>query len=383
MSNNNLSHLSTSTPASNISSADFARNDGGYSDELNVPSLDDIMRQSPVAALLGINKESLPEEEDDVPTPEDSSEKDTTQEADENAENDLDDEKQEDADKEATDEDDKSTQDSELPSEEDIDWEYKVPVTIDGKTEYKTLEEIRKGYSTDQHLSQRGREIGELKKQIEQERTQKLEELITLGGVINTELTQVETGFQQQYHKLSDAIEKAREEGNTYEVRELKEKREAVQEQYWAARNKREQSAAAIARQWQQQQEDGKREALAKFSTEIKELVPDFSDKVANSIREFAIKEGIPAEVLEMVYDPRIVKFINDYRKLKTAKDTGEMKRKATTTVKSVPTKKGTPQSQREREANTTNRQKVLSGNGSKNDELDFLKRISSVSKKL
>jgi hypothetical protein len=34
-------------------------------------------------------------------------------------------------------------------------------------------------------------------------------------------------------------------------------------------------------------------------------------------------------------------------------------------------------------QAVTENRSKVLSGQGSKQDELDFLKRISSVSKKL
>jgi len=82
-------------------------------------------------------------------------------------------------------------------------------------------------------------------------------------------------------------------------------------------------------------------------------------------------------------YDPVIVKFINDYRKLKTAKETGEVKRKAVASVKSIPTKGGQPQSQRVREAEQTNRSKVLQGQGSKQDELDFLKRISSVSKKL
>jgi hypothetical protein len=74
---------------------------------------------------------------------------------------------------------------------------------------------------------------------------------------------------------------------------------------------------------------------------------------------------------------------VNDYRKLKTAKDTGEVKRKAAPAVKSVPTKKGTPASQKERETVNNNRSKVLSGQGSTQDQLDFLKRISSVSKKL
>jgi len=86
---------------------------------------------------------------------------------------------------------------------------------------------------------------------------------------------------------------------------------------------------------------------------------------------------------LEAVYDPNVVKFINDYRKLKTAKETGEAKRKASPNVKSIPSKKGTSSSQKEKQAVNNNRSKVLTGQGSKQDELDFLKRISSVSKKL
>jgi len=86
---------------------------------------------------------------------------------------------------------------------------------------------------------------------------------------------------------------------------------------------------------------------------------------------------------LGSIYDPQIVKFINDYRKLKTAKETGAVKRKAAPVVKSVPSKKGTPKSQKEQQAATNTRSKVLSGQGSKQDEIDFLKRISSVSKKL
>ena len=86
---------------------------------------------------------------------------------------------------------------------------------------------------------------------------------------------------------------------------------------------------------------------------------------------------------MEQIYSPAAIKFINDYRKLKTAKEKGEVKRKAVPTVKSVPTKKGTPVSQKQKSADQESRKRVLSGQGSNQDQLDFLKRISSVSKKL
>ena len=156
-----------------------------------------------------------------------------------------------------------------------------------------------------------------------------------------------------------------------------------MQEKYWKSRNKREEQAKAIASQFEAQVENERQELLKSYNERITTLVPDYSEKVAKSIREFAIQEGISEDLLGSIYDPQIVKFINDYRKLKTAKDTGAVKRKAAPMVKSVPSKKGTPKAQKEKQAATASRSKVLSGEGSRQDELDFLKRISSVSKKL
>jgi len=377
-----LSHLSTNTPASNVSSKDF--DDGSYSADLEAKSLDDILRNSPAAELLGLKEESLPEE-DETPSPEESSdENEEVPEADEDAENDLDEEEEsKDSEEEEEAEDDKSTQDADLPTEEDIDWEYKVPVTVDGKTEYVTLEEIRKGYSTDKHLSQKGRELGELKKQIELERTEKLQELVTLGQMVHEELTAVESTLASEYNSLSAQIERAKSEGDTYTARELKEKREEVQEQYWAARTKREESTKTVAIKLEQQQLEQREILLKEYNSKITELIPDYSEKVAKSIREFAIKEGVPDALLDQIYSPEAVKFINDYRKLKTAKDKGEVKRKAAPSVKSVPSKKGTPVRQKEQQQVNESRKRVLSGQASQEEQIDFLKRISSVSKKL
>lgn len=374
-----IASLSTNTPASEVSSTSF--DDGSKSNELNVPSLDDILRNSPAAKMLGL-PESLPEEEDGVPAPEESSE-DAIPENDDESANKEDEGSVDDTEDGSEAKDDTSTQQADLPSEEDIDWEYRVPITIDGVTEYKTLEEIRKGYSTDQHLSKKGRELGELKKQVEEERTTKLQELITLGESLHSELSATEAELSTQYHKLTAEIDKAKEDGDTYQARELKDQREDVQEKYWKARKGREEKIKAVATQLQAQQTQNQQVLLTSFKEGIKDAIPDYSDKVASAIREFAIKEGISEEMLSVVYDVNVVKFINDYRKLKTAKDTGEAKRKAAPTVKSVPTKKGTPVSVRQTQAEQSNRQKVLTGQGSKSDELDFLKRISSVSKKL
>lgn len=374
---------STSTPASEVSRADFERDDMASSAELEAKSLGDILRNSPAAEFL--NLESLPDEDDVVPTPEESGEEEeeVPEENPEDAENDSDEEQdQEDSEEESADEDDESTQDADLPSEEDIDWEYKIPVTVDGKTEYVTLEEIRKGFATDQHLSQKGRELGELRKEIEAERDEKLKELVVVSTTLSGELMSAEQGLSAQYHEITKQIEKARDEGDTYTARELKEKQEQVQKEYWDARNKRENAGKVLEEQIQKIKAEEQQNLLNQFSAEIQELIPGFNEKTATSIRQFAIDEGIPEELLESVYSAKVVKFIDEFRRLKTASTKGAAKRKSAPTTKAIPIKKGKTQNARDKAKQKDTRSKVLSGSASEDEQLDFLKSISTVSRK-
>lgn len=388
-----LPHLSTSTPASEISRADFeaaeARNDMvGNSEETAVPSMADILRNSPAAELLGLKKtddESQPEDTK-TPAPEKSDEEvEVPSETSDDAETASDEEQtQEETTEEQTDEDDQeSTQEADLPTEDQIDWEYKIPIKIDGKVEYKTLEEVRKGFATDQHLSQKGRELGEARKTFEQERTQKLNEIVEAGTIVYQELMASENAVAKEYTDLEAKIEEARKNDDTYTLRELKDKREELKEQYWKLRNKREEGAKKIAKQIADKQEADRQALLENFAAEIPKYIPEFDKKTANSIREFALKEGIPAELLEQVYDARVVKVLNDYRLLKTAKETGVAKRKSAPVAKSVPAKKGPTPVAKEKRQESNLRSKVLSGQGSKDDQTQFLKSISSLRHKL
>lgn len=381
----NLNTRSTSTPASEVSSASFEQDDRGYSVADESKALADILKNSPAAEILGIKKdESQSTEENEDESTESPSDEQTAQESDSDADNDLDEgEESKDSTEEEDSGDDTSTEATNLPSEEEIDWEYKVPVTVDGKTEYKTLDEIRKGFQTDQHLSQKGRELGELKKQVELERTEKLQEIIAIGAALNEDWTAQEQELVTQYQKLSADIDKARDDGDSYTARELKEKRESVQEDYWKIRNKRENALKSVAEKVKEDQAAATKKMLEDYNANIKTFIPDYDEKVADSVRKFAIKEGISENILNAIYDPAIVKFINDYRKLKTAKESGEAKRKNLPASKSVPLKKGTPQDVKKKAADASLRTKVLSGQADAAQQQDFLKSISSISRKL
>lgn len=384
-----LPHLSTSSPASEVSSADFARNEGndkvGNSDESNVPSMADILRNSPARELLGLkeDEESLPTDTE-TKTPEKSDEE-VPSETSDDAETASDEEttQEETTEEEPAADDQESTQDADLPTEDQIDWEYKIPVKIDGKVEYKTLEEVRKGFATDQHLSQKGREIGEAKKKIEEEGKAHLESLVQLGTVLHEELTQVESKLAKEYAQIDAEIKKAKESGDTYAARELKEKRDDVQSAYWEARNKRENGAKAVVEKIQKQQAEERQKLLEQFSTDIVNEIPEFNDKIAKSIREFALKEGISEGILNQVYDAKIVRILNDYRKLKMAKETGVVKRKSVPITKSVPSKKGPSQQTVTKRDSEELRSKVLSGSSSTSEQNAFLKSISKLNHKL
>lgn len=383
----NLDHLSTSTPASNISKADFERMEmTGNSDEPAVPSMDDILKNSPIQKFLKEGeKKNLPADDEEEAAPVKSEEEEEVpEETSEETVNDSDEEKnQEESEEEEEAEDDQeSTQEANLPSEEDIDWEYKIPVKIDGKVEYKTLEEVRKGYATDQHLSQKGREIGEARKKVEQEGVVRLQELVQLGGILHNELTATETQYAKQYKELKDKVDKAKEDGDTYTVRELKDQLEDVQEKYWSTRSKREQGAKAVLEQIQRKQAEDQQALRQAFDENIKNEVPDWDGKVAESVRKFALKEGLSDAVLGQIYDPVVVRMLNEYRILKTAKETGVVKRKSAPVVKSIPSKKAPKAEVKEKRAHQANRERVFSGQATPQEQNEFLKNLSSVVKK-
>lgn len=343
----------------------------------NVPSLGDILRNSPVMGKLmedSTNTDNVPAPEDsvgnvdnDVPNPTD---------GDGIASNDNEDIPN-------PDEDTSNNDDSQgsLPAEDDIDWEYKVPVKIDGKVEYFTLEQLRKGYATEQSLSAKGREIGDERKKLEAERNEKLKELVDLGSQLHGQLEDTEKSLAAQYHSIREKMEEAIENGDGYEAKELKKQLQEAQQNYWGARTKREELQKQVGKHVEEAQKKQQEELIRYFSNGIKEVLPEFNDDMAGQIREFALAEGIPEEMLGAIYEPKVIKFMNDYRLLKERVSKGAKKRE-TVESKTIPTKRGTPERVKQDKQRADLRGKVLLGEGDNKDQLEFLKNISSISSK-
>ncbi len=321
-------------------------------------------------------EESLPDEEIPEVDPSESDEEDP-EESDEvvNGE----DEEAEYEDEETEDEDATATQDATVYDLDDLDLDAQVIVKIDGEEQAVSFSDLIKGYSTEQSLSNKGRELGEARKELEAEREAQLAEINKIGQASAAVLLSEEQQFAKQYHDFESKIQEARDNGDTYELSELKDKREQAQQSYWNARKKREgiisqmeeQQSAVYEKQWV--------EALDYFNNSITQYVPGFDESLAGEIRQFALEEGIPEEFIDTVVDPVMVKFVNDYRLLKQGVSKGEAKRKSAP-AKKLPVKKAKSTVKKKADQEAMIKARAFKEDANPEDQMAFLKQLASRS---
>ena len=285
----------------------------------------------------------------------------------------------EEVDEDEVEEDAEATLEDMIYTTDDLDMDAKVRVKIDGEEMDVSFSDLIKGYSTEQSLSTKGRELGEARKQLEEEKAKQMEEINKLGTASSQILMAQENALSKAYHDIENKIKKARASGDTFELNDLKDKREDVQSKYWAARKRREtlmdtlekQQASVFEKQWQ--------DSVNYFHEHINEYVPDFSEEVAMDLRSFALEEGLPEELINSITDPRIVKFVNDYRMLKTGVDKGKAKRKQAP-AKKVPVKKAKNEKQKKASKDSMVKARAFREDASEQDQMDFLRQIASRS---
>jgi len=343
---------------------------------------DAVLQNSDFAREAGAIQEPLPELEEEEVDPEESYEEEDPSEYEESDTEEESEEEEVEADDEDDDEEE-STQDADVYTADDLDLDAKVRVKIDGEELDVSFADLLKGYQTDASLSKKGRELGEARKALEEEREEALSEVRELGKASAAVLVGEEQSLAKQYHDLEAKIEKAREEGDTFEVSELKDKREQVQKKYWDARKKREgllenlqvQEQKIIQEEWQQQ--------VQYFTETIDEHVPGFNAELANEIRDFALGEGIDEDFVNTIVDPVLVRVLNDYRVLKQGVSKGQAKRKAVPAKKAIPAKKAKTSERKKEDKAKMVKARAFREDASKEDQMDFLRQYAANSLKL
>tara|TARA_A100001015_G_C15042410_1_gene740658 strand:- start:273 stop:1385 length:1113 start_codon:yes stop_codon:yes gene_type:complete len=286
----------------------------------------------------------------------------------------------EDEETEAEDDDNESsTEEADVYSQDELDLDAQVVVKIDGKDMSVSFSDLIKGYSTEQSLSNKGRELGDARKKLEEEYQTKVKEINDIGMTSSAILYQEEQKYSKEYHDIEAKIDEARKENDTYKVSELKDQREQAQKEYWKARSNREGILKNVQTQMQEQNQKQWDEQLKNFNEVIPTLIPEFNDNTAKAIREFAVAEGVKEEFINTITDPYIVKFVDDYRKLKQGVTKGTAKRKTVATRK-APVKKAKTKTQKEIDQATQIRDRAFSEDASNEDQMAFLRGYAEQS---
>ena len=362
-------------------------------DNESLPVTDDVQNQGPseqdlLDAVMSNseflqNEIPLPKEEENVGDPAESEEVADLEESEEVVSEDSEEESEETV-EEVEDEDaveETATQEPETYSADDLDLDAKVKVKVDGEELDVSFADLLKGYQTDAHLSKKGRELGEAQKTLDTEYQEKIAEVSKLGDATAAMLGNQEQAFAKEYHEVEASIEKARKDGDTFEVNELKDKREQIQKNYWGARNQREGLMKAVEDQKAKVEQERWNGQVEHFQKEIPNLIPDFNEKVATDIREFAIKDlELDPAVLDNIIDPKIVKALNDFRILKGNVSKGTAKRKVVPAKKGIPTKKAPPAAKKQADKQKMVKARAFKEDASSEDQMDFLRQHASKS---
>ncbi len=304
-------------------------NEATHTDESDVTDFDfDALADE----VLGLTPDDATQEGDEATEELEGEDPHTDEDADEvdEAEDEVTEETEEDED-----EPEGATQEtSEAEDEGEIDMDFRVPVKIDGEESEVSMEELVANYQTKQSQSKKGDELAAQTKELQATREQ-----AEVYARVNAELLQREDAKDISVLKhLQTQVDKAFEEDD-YQASKLNNKLGKAKEEYTSRKASRDNLMQGMVGTMNQQYQAQFTKQVEHFNEVVKDLIPDWSEGVAKSNREFALSIGLDERMVDTMTDPAMVKAIDGYRRLSENSDKGIAKRKKTP-VKRVPTKK-------------------------------------------
>lgn len=318
--------------------------------------------------------------QEDLPVEEDEGTVEADEELDdaEDAETDETDEGEEEIEDE-TEEDDAVVEDTdELPEsegEQELDMSFMVPIKIDGEQGEVTLDELVRGYQTNQHSNKKSIEASEKIKQAES--------LFNEYTALKTQNAELLSGQVDQDQAQLDAYDKKIKElilaDDVYDLPKWQEARRIKSQQLDTKRAEQQKLSEESSREQEQlqtvqyqQQKQGAIEALD-------QVMPGWQDDYDSVVSWAAEDLGFP-EFAEIV-DPRVVAMMFEYKTLREGGKQAAKKRLKTPT-KGVRAKKSPNLKTKQAKQQGNLRNKVLSGKGNEGDELSFLEGLANDSLK-
>jgi len=281
--------------------------------------------------VLGLTPDEATQEGDETTEELEGEDPHTDEDADEvdEAEDDSTDEGEEEED-----ESEDATQESESSELDEIDMDFRVPVKVDGKDSEVSMEELVANYQTKQSQSKKGDELAAQTKELQATREQ-----AEIYARVNAELLQREDAKDISVLKhLQSQVDKAFEEDD-YQASKLNNKLGKAKEEYSSRKASRDNLMQGMVGTMNQQYQEQFTKEVQYFNEVVQDLIPDWSEDIAISNREFALSIGLDERMVDTMTNPAMVKAIDGYRRLSENSDKGTAKRKKAP-VKRVPTKK-------------------------------------------
>ena len=313
---------------------------------------DDVLGLEPEAATQDSEEDTEELEGVDPRTEEDAEEVDEVNEGEEEEEVDDEDESEDATQEEDTDELD----------DDEIDMDFSVPVKIDGEDSNVTMEELIANYQTKQHQSKKGDELAKQAKELDAYKAD-----AQVFSQINAQLLQDQDEKDQRIlSNLEKKVDEAYAEDD-YDASKLERQLNKATQEYNQRKNNRDSMLDNMGRQVQEQQTETFNKQVDEFHKAIPDFIPDWSNDVAQANRDFALKEHLPAQLVDHMVDPAVVAFVDKFRRLAETTSKGAIKRKKAP-VKRVATKKPVSKSKKQSNRIDQSRQRIDKGKGSEND---------------
>ena len=252
-------------------------------------------------------------------------------------------EAEEDREDEESDEDPEASEETEGEDEEEAEAakvaedDAEVVIRVGDEEQRVSVKDLKRLYGQEAALTRRAQELSERRKEVESVQ-QKYS--ATLGQLLQRAEEKV-----KQYQEIDWA--RAATQLKPDELRQLQEDAKAAQAEY----NLVDTQAQDFLREQQETQQRELRDRAKRAVEELKDPasphhIENWGEEVYNTIRDFAVKSGIPAETINSEVDPAVIKLVwmaSQYNRIKS-----QASQKKPVKTKASPRRSMQPQGRRE-----------------------------------
>lgn len=227
--------------------------------------------------------------------------------------------------------------------------EAEVEILVDGETHRASVKDLKRLYGQEASLTRKSQQVASQRKEAE--------DALQKGDVLLKAMLQ---RAEERYKPYSDVdMLLASKTMDAEDFAALRKEAQAASEDVKFLREE----ADAFYGEIQQQQAKAQKEAAAEAVKVLQESIPDWSNQTYNSIRQYAIAQGLPEDQVNNYVDPAVIQILNKARLFDQGKRVATVKKKAATQKKVLRSKKSPPDAQVRKNANIEKQRQNLRDN--------------------